>query len=66
MNNDILLLAALGMLINAVILYIIIASATRAKQRGLYDWAQMELLAKIARAQGVPEEEVNSVIEMVK
>ena len=49
-----------------VILFLIIAAATRSKKRALYEWAQVELLAKIARSQGVPEPEIQAIFEAIK
>lgn len=51
---------------NLVILYLIIAAATQSKKRALYAWAQLELLAKIARAQGVPEDEIRATFDAIK
>jgi alkylhydroperoxidase/carboxymuconolactone decarboxylase family protein YurZ len=56
------MMAILAEVINLAILYILIAAATKSKKRALYDWAQTELLVKIARQQGVPEKEIEEVM----
>lgn len=55
----------LAFLFNAVVLYLIIAGATKSKKREQYAWGQLQLLAKIARAQGVPVEEIEEVFKVV-
>lgn len=65
-NNTFLIIGAVALIANALILYIIIAAATQANKRAMYGWAQMELLAKIARAQGVPEDEIKAVVGAIK
>jgi len=51
---------------NLLILYLIINTATKASLRAKYEWAQVELLAKIARIQGVPEEEIRATMESIR
>lgn len=58
--NDLLFYSIVGVVVFFTILFLIIAAATRSKKRALYDWAQLELLAKIAKAQGVPQEEIDA------
>ncbi len=48
------------------ILYLIINVATKANLRAKYEWAQLELLAKISRVQGVPQHEIDSVFKEIK
>jgi hypothetical protein len=57
-DSSIVFVAIVALLMNALILYIVIAAATQSRKRALYDWASLDLLAKIAKAQGVPQEEV--------
>lgn len=64
--SSIAVIALVGIFVNALILYLIIAGATRARQRTLYEWAQLELIAKIAKAQGVPQEEISGVFNKIK
>lgn len=47
---------------NLVILYLVIATATKAQARYKIEWAQMKLLAEIARKQGVDENLINEVV----
>jgi chromosome segregation and condensation protein ScpB len=65
-SNSLLLIGTVAVIVNALILYIIISAATRAGKRAQYEWAQMELLAKIARAQGVSEEEIRAISGAIK
>jgi len=65
-NNNLLLVAGAALVFNALILYVVIAAATKASKRARYEWAQMELLAKIARAQGVPEAEIRAIAGAIK
>jgi hypothetical protein len=65
-NNDFLLIVVAALVFNAFILFIVIRWATRADKRTMYEWAQMELLAKIARAQGVPEVEIKAIAGAIK
>lgn len=55
----------IGAAVQILALYLIIAFATKADKRAKYEWVQMELLAKIARAQGVPEEEIRETLQSV-
>lgn len=63
-QGTIFILAACG-IANLLIMYLIINAATKANQRAKYEWAQMELLGKIARAQGVAEHEIQSTLDAV-
>lgn len=65
MDQNFIFLGAVGIILNALFLYIVIGSATRASQRAKYDWAQLELLAKIARAQGVPEDQIQETFKAI-
>lgn len=64
-NTQLLLIAFIAEVINCLILYFIINSATNAKNRSKYDPAAVKFLAKIARAQGVPEEQIQEVLSNV-
>lgn len=57
-DSSVIVISVIALLINALILYIVIAAATQSRKRALYDWASLELLAKIAKAQGVSQEEI--------
>lgn len=59
---QVFLAAGAVVLVNSLVLYVVIGAATKASRRANYEWAQMELLAKIARAQGVPEQEIRGII----
>lgn len=63
MNTDLYVIAGVAIFFNALILYVVINSATKASKRALYEWVQMDLLAKIAKAQGVTQEEINRTFE---
>lgn len=65
-SNFFLIVGVIALIVNSLVLYIIISAATQASKRAKYDWAQMELLAKIARAQGVPESEIKAIADGVK
>ena len=58
--------AAIALVVQAVVLFIVINLATKADKRAKYEWAQMELLAKIARAQGVREEEIKATFDAIR
>ena len=62
MNNDLLLFGIAAIVINSAILYLIIAAASRSTLRAKYEWAQLEMLIKIAKAHGVPEEEISGTM----
>lgn len=65
MDQQQLLFAFAGaLLVNSLILYVIISSATRAEKRAKYEWAQLQLLAKIAMIQGVKQEEITEVFKI--
>lgn len=61
MTSDMLFMLGVVELINLAILFIIIQSATKANLRAKYEYAQMELLARIATAQGVPAKELEKI-----
>ena len=64
-QGTLFMLAGAG-IANLLIMYLIINAATKATIRTKYEWAQLDLLAKIARAQGVPEEEIAATFEAIK
>jgi chromosome segregation and condensation protein ScpB len=66
MEQGTLFLLTAAAIANLLILYLIINAATKATLRAKYDRAQMELLAKIARAQGVPMDEVQETLDKIK
>ena len=59
-TDDLQFYSIVGVVVFFSVLYLVVAAATRSKKRALYDWAQLELLAKIAKAQGVPQDEIDS------
>jgi hypothetical protein len=61
-TDDLEFYSLVGLVIFFGVLHLIISGATRSKKRALYEWAQMELLDKIARVQGVPEEEIKGLL----
>ena len=54
-DSSIVFTSIIALLINALILYIVIAAATQSRKRALYDWASLELLAKIAHRNPRPD-----------
>lgn len=65
MEANILILALIGMVVQACILYLVIASASRAKSRSNMEWLSMKLLEKIALKQGVPPEEIRELMNKI-
>lgn len=63
-QDDIMLYSVIALIIWAVILSAIISSASRSKKIELQLKIQTLLLAKIAQKQGVPDEEVNKIINI--
>jgi hypothetical protein len=53
-------------IVQALVLYLVINFATKADRRAKYEWAQMDLLTKIARVQGVPEQEIQKTLDAIK
>jgi hypothetical protein len=53
----------IGAIFQLVILYLIINAATKANLRARYEWTQLELIAKMARVQGVPQDEIESTFK---
>lgn len=64
-NTQIFLAFCAAEVVNCLILYFIINSATNAKNRSKYDLAAVKFLAKIARAHGVPEDQIQEVLSNV-
>jgi len=65
-EDNLAIVVIVGFLLNALVLFLIINVATKADKRAKYEWAQMELLGKIAKAQGVPEAEIKATFEAIK
>ncbi len=65
-TDDLQFYSIVGVVVFFGILFLIIAAATRSKKRVLYSWAQLELIAKIARAQGVPEEDIKATFDAIR
>lgn len=65
-EDNLSLVIITGFVLNALVLYLIINIATKADKRAKYEWAQMELLAKIARSQGVAEDEIRATLDAIK
>ena len=65
MNINLLLIGLIGLVANALILYLVIGSATRAHRRAQYSWAQLQLLARMAKIQGVPDQEIKEIFDQI-
>ena len=63
--GDILLYSIIGLVIWAIILSSIIANASRSKKVELQLKKQTDLLAKMAQKAGVPDNEINVIINQV-
>lgn len=66
MEQNVLLTAAFGLVVNALIIYIVIQSATKATKRFNMQIATFHMLAKIAKAQGVPQNEIDELYDWIK
>ena len=62
-TDDLQFYSIVGVVVFFVTLYIIVRSATKASKREAYEKAQLELLAKIARVQGVPQDEIDATFQ---
>jgi hypothetical protein len=65
-SDNIFAVIAIAAIVNALVLYLVISIATKADKRAKYEWAQLELTAKIARLQGVPPEEIEAIFDKIK
>ena len=65
MESNFFMMIVIAIIVQALILYVVIATAVRTKQRTNMDWARMKLLEKIALRQGVPEDEVKIIMNQV-
>lgn len=63
MENGILMFAAGVIILNALLLFIIIQSATKATKRLNAQMAVFFMLAKIAEKSGVPKEEIEQLTD---
>ena len=61
-SSDFLSFAVLIGAINLIILYFIIRGATRANEKMRMQRAIFGILCQIAKAQGVPDEKINEVV----
>ena len=61
-----LLTIAVGMIVQCLFFYLVIRYAVSTDRRQRYEWAQMQLLAFIAKQQGVPDEEIQQVLDYTK
>ena len=61
-----LLTIAVGMIVQCLFLYLVIRFAVSTDRRQRYEWAQMQLLAYIAKQEGVPDEEIQQVLDYTK
>jgi hypothetical protein len=59
-SNTLLIIIPVAFVVNLSVLYLVIAGATKSHKRALYEWAQLDLLAKIAKKQGVSDEDIHS------
>jgi hypothetical protein len=60
---SIYLLLGFAGLIQCAVLYLVINFATKADRRAKYEWAQMDLLGKIALRQGVSAGEITKTYQ---
>lgn len=60
------LTVAIGMIVQCLFFYLVIRFAVSTDRRQRYEWAQMQLLAFIAKEQGVPDEEIQKVLDYTK
>lgn len=65
MDTNFLFACGLAIAVNSLILYVVIAAATRSSKRADYEWAQLEILIKMARVQGVSEEEIKHTLKQI-
>jgi len=65
-SDDLLLIAALALVANAIVLYFIINSATASKKKVKIMEAQLLLLAEMAKKQGVEVDEITKIINRAK
>lgn len=65
MESNLLIIIVIAIIVQALVLYIVIATAVRTKQRTNMDWARMKLLEKIALRQGVPKEEIRQIMNQI-
>lgn len=65
-TTELLFAIAISILFNGLFLYIIIRSATSAGKRAQYEWAQLQIIAKIAHKQGITSEELKAVFDKIK
>ena len=61
-DNFGLILIGAGIL-QIIILYLVINYATKTDKRARYEWAQLELIAKMARLQGIPQGEIDDTFK---
>jgi hypothetical protein len=60
-DSSILMFLAAGVILQAVILYLVIVYAVRPSYREKQLNQQIDLLVLIAKAQGVPDDQINAV-----
>jgi predicted solute-binding protein len=65
-SSEIFAYAVAAVVINALILYVVINAATKATRRAKYEGATQELLGRIAKQLGVPEEDVKRTFDKFK
>lgn len=53
-------------LINCLILYVVISAANKTNQKQRFLWAQMLFLSYLAKKSGMPDEEINKIIDATK
>lgn len=58
LSDQMIIAGGVAFIVQAVVLYLVINFATKADRRAKYEWVQMDLLIKIAKIQGVSEEEI--------
>jgi hypothetical protein len=65
-SNQMIIAVVVIIIVQVLVLYLVINFATKADKRAKYEWAQLDLLAKIARTQGVPEDEIQKTFQAIK
>lgn len=63
LDNQTMIMLATAAIANIIILYLIIANAVKADRRDKYLRSQINILALIAKKQGVSNEELEKAIE---
>lgn len=63
--ENLVLILIVGAIVQLLVLYLIIQSATKSASLDKHQCAQVRLLMSIAEKQGVPKEEIDAIIKEV-